>query len=159
MKMIFKQIAIGLVLVSGACTSWAEASAPYGISVTQLINKTNETNDTTYLSISLKRCAAMLNLVNGILLRDTGEARFPEATEKFLAIAEGLDGVKAQERGANSSRGDIISRVSEEYTRHREQYLQWMTTNYDEYGDYWGSDPVMADELDSCKMLLGAIGK
>lgn len=149
-----KKFALGFLLFSSASLSWAEGGDQYGSSITQLVSKANETADTTYLSLSLKRCAAMLNLVNGILLRDTGSAPFPEATENLLVVAMSLDTRKAQERGATQSTIDgMFDRVSEEYARHRDKYLEWMTDNYDQYGDYWGSDALMSEELDSCKWL------
>lgn len=153
-----KKFFLGFLLLSIASLSWGEGGNQYGSSVTQLVSKANETADTTYLSISLKRCAAMLNLVNGILLRDTGSAPFPEATENLLVVAMSLDTRKAQERGATQETKDgIPARVSEEYARHRNKYLEWMTFNYDQHGDYWGTDLVMGEELDSCKALVNAI--
>lgn len=153
-----KKFVLGFLLLSIASLSWGEGGNQYGSSVTQLVSKANETADTTYLSISLKRCAAMLNLVNGILLRDTGSAPFPEATENLLVVAMSLDTRKAQERGATQETKDgIPARVSEEYARHRNKYLEWMTFNYDQHGDYWGTDLVMGEELDSCKALVNAI--
>lgn len=155
-----RNIIVGLLLMLMSAVGWGAGNDQYGNSVMQLVAKTNETADTTYLSISLKRCAAMLNLVNGILLRDTGSAPFPEATESLLVVAMSLDTRKAQERGATQETKDgIPARVSEEYARHRNKYLEWMTFNYDQHGDYWGTDLVMGEELDSCKALVNAIGE
>ena len=149
-----KHLTLFTLLFLIAPFGWGAGNKHYGVTVTQLISKANETEDTTYLSLSAKRCAAMLNLVNGILLRDTGKARFPDSTENLLVVAMGLDAKKAKDRGASqASIDDIPDRVSDEYTRHRAKYLEWMTDNYDQYGDYWGSDAVMSEELDSCKWL------
>ena len=136
-------------------TGWASEGNPYGVSVEELVERGMAEDDGIYMSLAPKRCAAFIDLVNGVLQRDTGKAPFDGQVDTFLAVSMSIETIKAKERGAgDDSINGIGERVFEDYARHRENYLAWMTYNYDYYGDYWGTDPKMAAELQYCKTLI-----
>lgn len=143
-------LALSLALTA---TSIFAVESPYRIAISELASKAAAQDDSTYMTLAAYRCSALLTLANGIMERDAGIKADGDVGGDLLEMGYILTAMKAQERGAEVDLAGIVQRAGEERDRHHTKYYDWMVTNYDTYGDYWGSDKVMAAEIASCKEL------
>lgn len=148
-----KFLILAVIYLSATASSALATPSPYGITISELASKAAAEDDSTYMTLAAYRCSALLTLVNGIMERDAGVKADGDVGGDLLEMGYILTAMKAQERGAEIDLAGIVQRAGEERDRHHAKYYDWMVMNYDTYGDYWGSDKVMAAEIASCKEL------
>ena len=140
-----------LVIIASLTTlsAWSDSS-PYGVNITELVAKSSDLNDSTYLTIAAYRCSALLALVNGIRERDGGIKDESDSSGELLKLGYYMTVAKLRERGADVDIEDAAKRAKESYDRHYSKYYDWLVSNYDTYGDYWVSDKDLQSEIIDC---------
>ena len=140
-----------LVIIASLTTlsAWSDSS-PYGVNITELVAKSLDSNDSTYLTIAAYRCSALLALVNGIRERDSGIKDESDSSGELLKLGYYMTVAKLRERGADVDIDDAAKRAKESYDRHYSKYYDWLVSNYDTYGDYWASDKALQSEIIDC---------
>lgn len=141
-----------LFLVMTMVPAWSDSS-PYGVNITELVAKSSDSNDSTYLTIAAYRCSALLALVNGIRQRDGGIKDESDSSGELLKLGYYMTVAKLRERGADVDMEDAAKRAKESYDRHYSKYYDWLVSNYDTYGDYWASDKDLQSEIIDCNTL------
>jgi len=143
-----------LVIIASLTTlsAWSDSS-PYGVNITELVAKSSDSNDSTYLTIAAYRCSALLALVNGIRERDGGIKDESDSSGELLKLGYYMTVAKLRERGADVDIEDAAKRAKESYDRHYSKYYDWLESNYDTYGDYWASDKNLQSEIIDCNAI------
>ena len=152
------KIVSNLLLLAAAASFTALAStSPYGISVEELFDKAEATNDKTYVNLAVYRCSALLALVNGIVERDTGTTKNKGASQELFEFGFYITMEQLQERGGKIDEDAVLSRSKASYDDHYSKYYDWMVKNYGAFGDYWGTDQSLQSEITSCNTLAKKI--
>jgi len=130
-------------------SAWSDSS-PYGVNISELMAKSMDSNDSTYLTIAAYRCSALLALVNGIRERDGGIKDESDSSGELLKLGYYMTVANLRKRGADLDMEDVAKRAKESYDRHYSKYYDWLVSNYDSYGDYWASDKDLQSEIIDC---------
>jgi len=150
-----------LVLILCYQTSMAVASPyPFELTVDDLFTKSDSTNDTTYSSIALVRCSALLFFVNELMKRDAGQDLYGKKPIELSNLATKLQLVKLAERGAGAGEETyqrILEGTLSDFEVYVERYSDRMTENRLQTGDYFSNDQKMKSEIATCGQLISEL--
>lgn len=125
-------------------------------SVSELIDKSMQTKDGTYMAIALGRCSSLLKLIQGVMKRDANRDVYPEIPELFQLLAQGILKKKLDDRGVEVDErreAEIEESVIDTYNRYYKAYLSRMTGNWESQGDYWSSDVFLLADIKACSSM------
>jgi len=130
--------------------------------VTHVLGRFESTKDGLYLALASSRCAALLSVVQGVLKRDANKDVYVGVPDRLLGFAWDLTYAKLKDRGVDldDTRLKLMGNdLNDDFTNFVKAYSTRMTANRKANGDMWSSDPLISNDLDSCKELAAAFAE
>ena len=102
----------------------------FELSISELISKTEQTDDSHYLSRAMARCSGLISLMHGVFTRDVPGTDFSVLEYESFALFKAsyaLDMKKLQSRGGKSpdQSNAIMERLGEETNAYLSKYSKW----------------------------------
>jgi len=149
-------VTINVFLFSLAFSASLKADSPFGVSVSDLINRAETRNDQGLNARASMRCAVLFAKVGGIIARDsptTDTSEYDVGMKNLLVIANLLDQMVAKKRGSSKTEAEITESLSREMELLNKKYLDWLESNFINHGEYFGSSPELRDDITACREL------
>lgn len=130
--------------------------------VTHVLGRFESTKDGLYLALASSRCSALLSVVQGVLKRDANKDVYVGVPDRLLGFAWDLTSAKLKNRGVDldDTRLKLMGNdLNDDFTNFVKAYSTRMTANRKANGDMWSSDPLISNDLDSCKELAAALAE
>ena len=154
-----KYILLALILTTFSSLS---EESPFKISITELLAKTEQTDDLHYLSRATARCSGLIGLMHAVFTRDVPGTDFSSLENESNSLFETsfkIDVIKLKSRGGEPSEQSkaIMENKMEEITAHYSVYSKWFEKNLFEQGEYFGSSPLLQGEIKLCRQLANEV--
>lgn len=154
-----KYILLALILTTFSSIS---EESPFKIRITELLAKTEQTDDLHYLSRATARCSGLISLMHAVFTRDVPGTDFSSLEDESYSLFETsfkIDLVKLKSRGGEPSKQSktIMENIKKETAAHYTVYSKWFEKNFFEQGEYFGSSPLLQGEIKLCRQLASNV--
>lgn len=153
-----KTILLLIIFLSPHCK--AEVEEFFEIQISDLLEKTVETDDTTYMARASLRCSS-LQAQLAILMKENYE---PELSQSFAVksnllfdFANRLTEASFVIRGKNITTEDLNKKIDNDFSRYAKVYKSWLETNYIKRGEFFGSSPKLQSDVTACNQFANAL--
>lgn len=151
-------MAIMFVVVTSAS---ADDNNPYERSVIDLAELSIERVDPLFMGRACLRCAALNRMLLELFTRDFPKedlSSYEDAATDLLTVGLVINRDVSRNRGIEGEALKAVdTRTLEETSQYVELYSQWMTENYDEQGEYFGSSPSFQLEIQQCNEIVSLV--
>lgn len=124
--------------------------------VNELVVKFGESSDVLYLSLASRRCAALIHLLQEVVVKNTKQEFLSGVPEFLFASSAQLIALKLLKRGAAVDDAEI-ERINEEitddYVAFADAYRNRIDANRRSTGDMLVGDNLLTSDLDQCKRI------
>jgi hypothetical protein len=147
---------LGILITLGVffSTVTLATESPFQMSVEELVIKSNETGDSSYLGMAAIRCAALYNTYLTLVELNTDIKNDGTIAQRLYVLGVKIKAQKMQEHGAKE--GFIASmpeKAMEDIQKHSLVYWEWLKNNKEATGDYAASSPEFVKEQEQCNIV------
>lgn len=147
---------LGILITLGVffSTVTLATESPFQMSVEELVIKSNETGDTSYIGIAAIRCAALYNTYLTLVELNMDIKNDGAVTHSLYMLGVKIKAHKMQEHGAKESFiASMPEKAMKDIQKHSLVYWEWLKNNREATGDYAASSPEFIKEQEQCKMV------
>ncbi|GEM_PF-6144298 len=132
---------------------------PFPESVSQLIEKTNETQNPNFFGKAAGRCAAMFRSMHVLLAEDDPTQPHPTLEKYYGHLIDVYREIAALSTpGLDLSTKELPEKLVKDAALYLNTYYYWMSWNKQISGDYIEHSPIMKRELNDCESVLTLSG-
>lgn len=147
---------ISLLLLMVSLTAMADTHK-YKYSIEELLEKTRVEDDMHYMQQASTRCAGLSMVLFGVMTRDFPQedwSQFILHSELHITFSAMLFKQTADSRGKEADFEEVKTAIRGDSNKHSDIYVEWFKDNFIKQGEYFGSSPILKNEMSNCNSLF-----
>ena len=155
-----KTLLLLILILSPHCK--AEVDDFFEIQIPDLLKKTADSDDTTYMARASLRCSS-LQAQLAVLMKENYETELSQSfaikSNLLFDFASRLTEASFVIRGKNITTEDLNKKIDNDFSRYAKVYKDWLETNYIKQGEFFGSSPKLQSDVAACNQFADALIK